>query len=79
MLVDGHSPTVTVTVCRGLGKRASGVPANGVAPVARDGVTWPSPVIYSVRSGLRAPCAKDSRMPSADVKMPGPDADTWML
>src|SRR5262245_31415576 len=72
-------PTVTVTVCRGLGRFASGVVGEGVFPVPTLGVTFPSPV---TKSGTVSPTFADRdgfTVPSANIKIPGPALDTVKL
>src|SRR4051812_11106928 len=69
-------PTVMVTVACGLGRFASAVRDDGVAPVARLGRTWPSPVRNSVATWPRAAVRDGFTAPSENVKMPGPTFET---
>src|SRR5579862_2248045 len=70
--------TVTVTGNRGPGRFATEVLLDGVAPVARNGVTSPSPVMYAVIDCPGLPVLDGvSRSPRV-VKNPGAVTATVM-
>src|ERR1035438_3232632 len=64
-------PTVTVTGSFGRGSLAVAVPVGGLAPVIRNVVVSPSPVMYAVAVWPCLPVADGVSEPSAAVNRPG--------
>src|SRR5580704_9578375 len=69
-------PTVTVSGRPDCGRKSTGVPENGDAPVASGDVTTPSPVRNSDTVSPGLPLELGTRLPEPSVKMPGAEGAT---
>lgn len=78
-IVAGTFPMVILAGSFGAGRFATGVDGEGLAPVASDGVTCPSPVMKRMSVSPLWPLEKGTSARFWSMKIPGADAATWKV